>query len=70
MVGWAASRILRANPETKEIPILAIIAFFGPSDLQTCIDAVCNDYIVKPFTSDPTSKKNLGSHSIRSPESD
>jgi hypothetical protein len=28
-----------SNPETKEIPILAITALFGPFDLQTCIDA-------------------------------
>jgi DNA-binding response OmpR family regulator len=23
---------------------------FQPSDIQACIDAGCNDYIVKPFT--------------------
>ena len=57
MDGWEASRILRANPETKDIPILAITALFGPSDLQTCIDAGCNDYIVKPFTPDQLLKK-------------
>jgi CheY-like chemotaxis protein len=48
---------LRANPETKEIPILATTALFGPFDLQTCIDADCNDYIVKPFTLDELLKK-------------
>jgi two-component system, cell cycle response regulator DivK len=57
MDGWEASRILRANPETKDIPILAITALFGPSDLQNCIDAGCNDYIVKPFTPDQFRKK-------------
>ena len=35
--------------ETKEIPIIAVTAMIRPSDLQSCIEAGCNDYIVKPF---------------------
>ena len=49
MDGWEAARRLRANPETNEIPILAITALFGPHDLKTCLLAGCNAYIVKPF---------------------
>jgi two-component system, cell cycle response regulator DivK len=48
--GWEATQMLRARPETKDVPILAATVLFGPSDLQRCIDAGCNDYIVKPFT--------------------
>ena len=43
MDGWEATRILRANPETKDVPILATTVFTRPSDLQRCIDAGCND---------------------------
>jgi two-component system cell cycle response regulator DivK len=50
MDGWAAARELRANPETKNIPILAATALFRDSDLKSCLDAGCNAYIVKPFT--------------------
>jgi two-component system, cell cycle response regulator DivK len=50
MDGWQAMRLLRANPDTTNIPILAATAMFQPSDIQRCIDAGCNDYIVKPFT--------------------
>jgi two-component system cell cycle response regulator DivK len=50
MDGWAAARELRANPETKNIPILAATALFRDSDLKGCLDAGCNAYIVKPFT--------------------
>jgi CheY-like chemotaxis protein len=50
MSGWEATRILRGNPETKEVPVLAATVLFRPSDLQRCISAGCNDYIVKPFT--------------------
>ena len=50
MDGWAAARELRANPQTKNIPILAATALFRDSDLKSCLDAGCNAYIVKPFT--------------------
>lgn len=50
MDGWEAARALRANPETKDIPILAATALFRDSDLKSCMDAGCTSYIVKPFT--------------------
>lgn len=50
MDGWEAARILCSNPETQDIPILAATALFRESDLKSCIEAGCNDYIVKPFT--------------------
>lgn len=50
MDGWEATRKVRANPETQDIPILAATALFRDSDLQNCLDAGCNGYIVKPFT--------------------
>ena len=48
--GWEATRILRGNPQTKDIPVLAATVLFRPSDLQRCVTVGCNDYIVKPFT--------------------
>jgi two-component system cell cycle response regulator DivK len=50
MDGWEATRALRANPETKNIPILATTALFRPHELKTCLEAGCNGYIVKPFS--------------------
>jgi CheY-like chemotaxis protein len=50
MDGWEAARALRAQPETREIPILAATALFRDSDLKSCLEAGCNGYIVKPFT--------------------
>ena len=57
MDGWEATRILRANPQTKNIPILAATAMFRPADLKAWLDVGCNDYIVKPFTLDELSRK-------------
>ena len=57
MDGWEATKILRSNPQTKDIPILAATAMFRPSDLRAWLDVGCNDYIVKPFTLDELSRK-------------
>ena len=50
MDGWEAARALRTHPDTKNIPILATTALFRPHELKTCLEAGCNDYIVKPFS--------------------
>ena len=50
MNGWEVARALRANPNTKNIPILAITAVFRPQELKTCLEAGCNGYIIKPFS--------------------
>jgi two-component system, cell cycle response regulator DivK len=57
MDGWEATRVLRANPHTKDIPILASTAMLQPSHLRAWLDVGCNDYILKPFTSDELLRK-------------
>jgi CheY-like chemotaxis protein len=50
MDGRDTARTLRANPETKDIPIVAETALSSQRDLNTCLRAGCNDYLVKPFS--------------------
>jgi len=50
MDGRDTARILRRNAETKDIPIIAETALSDRRDLNTCLDAGCNDYLVKPFS--------------------
>ncbi len=50
MDGREATRRIRSNPMSKDIPILVITALIKESQLRKCIEAGCNDYIVKPFT--------------------
>ena len=57
MNGWEATRMLRVTPETQDIPIIAVTALMRPSDLKSCIEAGCNDYIVKPFKAEELRKK-------------
>ncbi len=55
--GREATRRIRSNPETKDIPILAATAITDKSQLRECIEAGCNDVIVKPFTAEDLQEK-------------
>ncbi len=57
MDGREATRRIRSNQETKDIPILVITALTKESQLRECIKAGCNNYIVKPFTPEKLLKK-------------
>ncbi len=59
MDGREATRIIRSNAETHDIPILAATALFSVSDLGSCVEAGCNDYLVKPFTLNQLQRKIL-----------
>ncbi len=50
MDGIEGTRQIHSNPKTKDIPILAASALLMVSDLSSCIEAGCSDYITKPFT--------------------
>ncbi len=50
MDGRDATRLIRSNPETQHIPILASTVLYLSSDLSSCIEAGCSSYISKPFT--------------------
>ncbi len=49
MDGREATRMIRTNPKTKDIPIIVLTVLFRHLDQESCIEAGCNDYIVKPF---------------------
>jgi len=57
MDGREATRRIRSNPETKDIPILAATAITDKSQLRECLEAGCNDVIVKPFTAQDLKEK-------------
>jgi CheY-like chemotaxis protein len=47
MSGLEVARKLRENQRTKSIPILAMSG--SPIEKKTCLEAGCNDFILKPF---------------------
>ena len=50
MDGLQATALIRKNPKTQSIPVLAATARALPGDREKCIQSGCTDYIAKPFT--------------------
>jgi PAS domain S-box-containing protein len=48
MDGLAATRAIRALPERRRVPILAMTASVLADDRQACLDAGMNDHVAKP----------------------
>jgi CheY-like chemotaxis protein len=48
--GREVARKIRAEPGTKNVPILAATVLFQREDVQSCLEAGCNDVLSKPFT--------------------
>jgi two-component system cell cycle response regulator DivK len=48
MDGWEASRRLKADPETADIPIVALTAFAMRGDEERAREAGCDAYLSKP----------------------
>ena len=59
MDGWTATTRLKANPELKSIPVIALTAHAMVGDRERAMDAGCDDFLTKPINlSDLVSKLN------------
>jgi CheY-like chemotaxis protein len=48
--GWEATALLKADPTTHDIPIIAVTAHALPGDRERSIAVGCDGYIAKPIT--------------------
>ncbi len=55
--GWDATRQIRSNPVTQQIPILALTAHAMDGEREKAIAVGCNDYDTKPVELDRLLKK-------------
>ena len=49
MDGWEAAEKIKADPETKSIPLIAITAHTLPRDRFRALQAGCEGYVTKPI---------------------
>jgi len=48
--GYEATRRIRANPDTREIPIIAVTSYALSGDESKALAAGCDGYVAKPFS--------------------
>ena len=52
MDGYEAAELIRANPATARVPILAFTSYAHPSDRERALERGFSDYLEKPFEVD------------------
>ena len=46
--GWQATRMIKANPETSAIPVMALTAHTLKEDRERALEAGCDEFETKP----------------------
>lgn len=48
MDGIEACRVMKGDPELKNIPVIIVTARSEAENVERCLDAGCDDYVFKP----------------------
>lgn len=52
MTGYEACRVMKANPDLKDIPVVFLSAKGQEGEIQQGLDAGAEEYLLKPFAPD------------------
>jgi CheY-like chemotaxis protein len=50
MDGYSATRVIKSDRVTRDIPVVALTAYAMKSDQEAALRAGCSGYIAKPFS--------------------
>ena len=52
MTGYQACKVMKANPDLKDIPVVFLTARGQETEIQEGLDAGAEEYLLKPFAPD------------------
>jgi CheY-like chemotaxis protein len=52
MTGYEACKVIKANPDLKDIPVVFLTARGQETEIQQGLDAGAEEYLLKPFAPD------------------
>ena len=52
MTGYEACKVMKANPDLKDIPVVFLTARGQETEIQQGLDAGAEEYLLKPFAPD------------------
>lgn len=57
MTGYEACKVMKANPDLKDIPVVFLSAKGQENEIQQGLDVGAEEYLLKPFAPDQLSKR-------------
>ena len=57
MTGYDACRVMKADPNLKDIPVVFLSAKGQESEIQTGLDVGAEEYLLKPFAPDQLTER-------------
>lgn len=57
MTGYDACRVMKANPDLADVPVVFLSAKGQEAEIQTGLDAGAEEYLLKPFAPDQLTER-------------